>query len=37
MKNQKMCMQSPFTSIKEIYPNVREQVAVREESRGKAA
>lgn len=37
MKNQKMCEQSPFTSIKEIYPNVREQVAVREESRGKAA
>lgn len=37
MKNQKMCEQSPFTTIKEIYPDVREQVAVREESRGKAA
>lgn len=37
MKNQKMCEQSPFTTIKEIYPDVREQVAVREESRRKAA
>lgn len=37
MKNQKMCEQSPFTSIKEVYPNIREQVAIREERKGKVA
>ena len=37
MRNSDICSQSPFTSIKQIYPNIREQVAVREEKRGKAA
>lgn len=37
MRNPNIYSQSPFTSIKQIYPNIREQVAVREERRGKAA